>query len=407
MKGSSNKMDKRFVYSVLLFIAIILIGATLRSPISSVGPLVPFFTEDLNISNTMVGFMNTLPLVAFGLFSPFIPKISKKYGMEFTLMISMIVLTAGIWVRGAGDTNLLLFGTLLIGLAIAVGNVISPALIRSAFPSQVGLVTGFYSLSMNIVSALAAGASVSIAISPAFDWRFAMQVWMIFPILAVIVLFIRFPYEKSIRKKVFADITTEKGTSMWTNGFAWVITFYMGLQSLIPYSLFAWLPAILVAQGFNESKAGWLVTVFQLGLLPVTFLAPIIASKMNDQRLIASLGGLFFFIGLFGIAFMPNSLIIPALIFVGLGAGTTFSLAIMFFVLRTRTVEDSYSLSGMAQSIGYLIAAAGPLFLGILSDYTGWTPPLIILMIAAIIIAILGLIAGRPFKIGHEKANSN
>lgn len=104
MEGSSNKMDKRFIYSILLFIAIVLIGATLRSPISSVGPLVPFFTEELNISNTMVGFMNILQLVAFGLFSPFIPKISKKCGMEFTLMISMIVLTARILVRGAGTT---------------------------------------------------------------------------------------------------------------------------------------------------------------------------------------------------------------------------------------------------------------------------------------------------------------
>lgn len=104
MKGSSNKMDKRFIYSILLFIAIVLIGATLRSPISSVGPLVLFFTEELNRSTTMVGFMNTLLLVAFGLFSPFIPKISKKYGMEFTLMISMIELTAGIWMCGAGTT---------------------------------------------------------------------------------------------------------------------------------------------------------------------------------------------------------------------------------------------------------------------------------------------------------------
>jgi len=75
---------------------------------------------------------------------------------------------------------------------------------------------------------------------------------------------------------------------------------------------------------------------------------------------------------------MPAFLIIPALIFAGPGAGTTFSLAVMFSVLRIRTVEDSYSLSGIAQSIGYLIAAAGPLFLGILSDYTGWTTPLII-----------------------------
>src|SRR5690625_4853563 len=130
---------KERYYIVLLLLAIVFIGGSLRSPISSIGPLVPFFSEDLGLSNTMIGFLNTLPLLAFGLFSPFIPGIARKYGMEIPLLISMVFLTAGIFMRGMDGTVMLFFGTAVIGLSIAVGNVLSPGLIKATFPFKVGL----------------------------------------------------------------------------------------------------------------------------------------------------------------------------------------------------------------------------------------------------------------------------
>ena len=151
---------KERYYIGLLLLVIIFVGASLRSPISSIGPLVPFFTEDLDINNTTVGLLNTLPLIAFAFFSPFIPKIARKYGMEIPLMIAMVFLTVGILIRGMDGTFMLFFGTAIIGMAIAVGNVLSPGLIKSTFPFKVGIMTGLYTFSMNIVSALSAGLSV-------------------------------------------------------------------------------------------------------------------------------------------------------------------------------------------------------------------------------------------------------
>ncbi|MCD8829422.1 MFS transporter [Staphylococcus gallinarum] len=399
------KINRYKYFTILLFLAVLFIGATLRSPISSIGPLVPFFKEELGVSNSLVGLMNTLPLVAFGLFSPLIPKLSQKFGMERTLMYSMVILAIGMWLRGTGGASLLLIGTIIVGFAIAVGNVMAPGLIKSSFPQQMGFVTGMYSVTMNLVSALAAGLSVSIAVAPGMNWRIAMQIWLIVPIIAALVLVLRIPYLRSRKKKVFAEIDSEPKQSVWKSKLAWTITLFMGLQSFIPYSLFAWLPIMLTTKGFSESEAGWLVTVNQLGIIPVAFVAPIIAGRMKKQSSLALFGAGSFFVGLLGIAYLPNAAIVLYLILIGVGAGTTYSLAMMFFVLRTQDIEQSYQLSGMAQSIGYLLAAVGPVCLGMISDITGsWSVPLIVLMGVAVLIAIFGFISGQPLTV-HQPAH--
>lgn len=267
--------------------------------------------------------------------------------------------------------------------------------------------TGLYSVSMNLVSALSAGLSVSIALSPGYDWRFAMQIWGIIPALAVIILLLRLPGIITTRKKVFAKIDARPGKGLLKSKLAWAVTLFMGLQSLIAYSLFAWLLIILTTKGFTESEAGWLMTTYQLALLPIAFLAPIVASKMENQSGLAFLSGMMFFVGLLGVSLISSSYwVVPFLIIIGIGAGTTFSLAMIFFVMRTGTVEQSSQLSAMAQSIGYLIAAAGPLFLGTLSEFAnGWAIPLVVLMSVAVMVALLGLYAGRPEKINFEEAN--
>lgn len=394
--GAFMSVRKERYYIALILLAIIFIGASLRSPISSIGPLVPFFSVDLGIGNTAIGLLNTLPLLAFGLFSPFIPRIARKYGMEIPLLISMVFLTAGIFIRGLDGTFMLFFGTAVIGLSIAVGNVLSPGLIKATFPFKVGLMTGIYSFSMNIVSALSAGLSVSVATSAGYDWRTALVMWGLFPLIAVVILMLRMPMVMGERKKVFKKIDDVPSEKLWNSKLAWAITFYMGLQSLIPYTLFAWLPAILVDKGFGETEAGWLMTIYQLGVLPTTFIAPLIAYRFSNQRGIGVVSGLMFAAGLAGVLFTQvHWMIIPFLILTGIGAGTTFSLAMIFFVLRANSVQQSAQLSGMAQSFGYVLAATGPLLLGMLAEFTGsWNPSLIILIAVSFMIAVFGYFAG-------------
>jgi len=402
MRLFENDFTKKY-YLFLLLSAILLVAATLRSPMTSVGPLIPLYRGDLEASNGMGGLVNTLPLITFGLFSPFIPKISRKHGMEMTLLIAMVVLSICTFIRASGGIELLLFGTLLMGMAIAVGNILMPGLIKSSFPYRIGLMTGLYSVSMNLFGALASGISVPIASISGLDWRNAMQIWSFLSLLAVVVLLLRLPISYSGRKKGFAEVKSQPSKAIFKSKIAWAVTFFMDLQSLIPNSLFTWLPEISLIKGFNESEAGWLIAICQASLIPATFIAPILADRMQNQRLLGISSGLLFFFGLAGIAFSSSYIIIGFLALTGVGAGAAFSLSMMFFVLRTNTTMESAQLSGMAQSIGYIIAATGPLFLGIIADITGgWAVPFIILMAAALCIAFLGDIAGKDRKVSSE-----
>lgn len=395
-----NLETKKTYYIYMLFIAILLVGATLRSPIASVGPLVPHIKNDLAMSNTAIGFMNTLPLIAFGLFSPLVPKIAAKLGIEVTLLVSMFILSFGVIFRVLGNSSVLIIGTLIIGIAISAGNVLTPSLIKSSFIKNTGFVVGIYSITMNLISALSSGLTSSIANSGAFDWQFAMQLWVVFPVLAIIAFFLRFPQLKIKENLTFGNVHNEITTTVWKSKFAWAITLYMGLQSLIPYSLFAWLPQILETKGFNANQAGWYMSIFQLAMLPINFVIPIITSKMQKQSFLTLTAGLLLVVGLLGMLLLNNNWIIAFLILIGLGTGATYSLAMMFFVLKTVSVKKSSDLSGMAQSIGYLLAASGPLLLGIISQQSGsWNFSIILLILVGILVSIFGFISGKDMKI--------
>ncbi|MBF7019959.1 MFS transporter [Staphylococcus sp. 18_1_E_LY] len=395
-----NLETKKTYYIYMLLIAILLVGATLRSPIASVGPLVPHIKSDLAMSNTAIGFMNTLPLIAFGLFSPLVPKIAAKLGIEVTLLISMFILSFGVIFRVFGDSTVLILGTLVVGIAISAGNVLTPSLIKSTFIKNTGFVVGLYSITMNLISALSSGLTSSIANSGTFDWKFAMQLWVIFPVLAIVAFFLRFPQLKVKENLTFGNINNEIATTVWKSKFAWAITLYMGLQSLIPYSLFAWLPQILETKGFNGNQAGWYMTIFQLAMLPINFIIPIITSKMQKQSFLTLTSGIFLVVGLLGVLLINNNWVIVFLVLIGLGTGATYSLAMMFFVLKTATVKKSSDLSGMAQSIGYILAASGPLLLGIISQQTGsWNFSIILLILVGVLVSIFGFISGKDTKI--------
>src|SRR5699024_9221497 len=135
---------------------------------------------------------------------------------------------------GMDGTFMLFFGTAVGGISIAFGIVVSPGLIRASFSFQVGLMTGLYTFSMNIVSALSDGLSVTVAASSDFDWRTALAMWGIFPRIGALVLVLRMARTLEERKKTFKKIDDKPSQSLWHSKLAWAVTIYMGLQSLIP-----------------------------------------------------------------------------------------------------------------------------------------------------------------------------
>src|SRR5690625_3055428 len=112
--------------SWLLLIGVVLVAANLRVPLTSIGAVISFIRDDLNISNALAGTITTLPLLAFAFLSPFAPKIANRIGMEWTIAFSLILLIIGITMRSLTGIGFLFIGTLFIGLAIAIGNVLIP-----------------------------------------------------------------------------------------------------------------------------------------------------------------------------------------------------------------------------------------------------------------------------------------
>ncbi|QGM30531.1 MFS transporter [Bacillus sp. N3536] len=379
----------------LLIIGIIFISSTLRAPLTAVGPIISYIREGLDISNVLAGFITTIPLLAFAIISPFAPRVARRLGMEMTLFLAILLLAVGIAIRSIGTPFFLLFGTALVGVAIAFANVLIPSFIKLKFPLQIGLLTGIFTVSMNLSAGIGAGISYPIAEGTSFGWQGALGFWSI---LAIVACLVWIPQIKKKQQLVTEgpDTNPVKAKSILKSPLTWSITLCMGFQSLIFYTTAAWIPEILQTQGMEAEKSGWMLSIMQFSQLPMTFLIPILAGRMKDQRILVAVYTICYLIGFTGLLYGSLSLAILWMVFLGLGGGASFGLVMMFFSLRSRTPMEAADLSGVAQSIGYLLAAIGPVFFGFVHDTTGsWNTPMILFIVTAILLFSAGMHAGR------------
>ena len=337
----------------------------------------------------MAGLVTTLPLLAFGLVSPLAPHIARRLGLERALSLGLFVLGIGTVLRAQGSESALLVGMFWVGAGIAIGNVLLPSLVKRDFPTQIGVMTGAYVTVMNVFAGLGSGVSVPLARDLGLSWRGSLAIWAL---LAVIGLCVWFPYLKYRHQP---DVP--QGPGFWRSPIAWQITLFMGLQSLLFYVNIAWLPTLLHDRGFSLAISGWIVSLVQIVSLPGTFLMPVLAERQRRQHSLVLATAAMFVVGYLGLWLMTSQLwSIIWVIWVGFGSGVSISLALAFFSLRTYHHESAARISGMAQSVGYLLAALGPIAAGYLHAVTAsWTWPLVMLVIVSVLMTIAGLGASR------------
>lgn len=193
--------------------------------------------------------------------------------------------------------------------------------------------------------------------------------------------------------------------SVWHSPLAWCVSLFMGLQCLFLYSIIAWLPEILHSHGLDLTSAGWMLFLFQFASMPTSFLAPIIAGRYEDQRIITVVSGIFCLAGLVGLLVGGSMLWLSIwLLLISIGGGACFSLAFTFIGLRSANARQAAELSGMAQLLGYLLAAGGPSLIGYLFDITSsWTIPMLLFIAMSIAMIGVGLIVGRKQHISQLK----
>ncbi len=392
----TEKTAQKKPFQLLLFLGLIFVAINLRAPITAVGPLVPTMKTELPFSSGVFGLLTTIPLIMFALLSPFVRRISDRFGAGKTLLIAITVILLGVALRSYAGNAGLFAGTFLLGAGIAIGNVLVPGIIKARFPERLGLATGAFTISMTSFAAVSAAVSYPISKLPNMGWRNSLAIWIA---LAIVGILVWLPQRKLsiVQTKMDTAVTQQQEKSVWRTKLAWWLTVLMGAQSFLFYFFAAWLPSIALFKGLSPEAAGYLAFAFQLTTIPAAFLIPAIATRLKDQRGLISVVSVLYIASLCGLAMAKSTALLTVCVMLyGFSTGSCFNLCMLLIGLRTQNAERATSLSGMVQSLGYGFGALGPLLGGWLFDWTGnWNAALVCVGILIVIIFFSGRQAGK------------
>jgi CP family cyanate transporter-like MFS transporter len=380
--------------SVLLVAAIVAVALNQRPAVVAVAPVLGDLRVDTGLGAALAGLLTAVPVLCFGAFAPVAPRLARRIGLETAVGLSLVLLAAGIALRLLSPVALLYAGSLLAGAAIALANVLLPAYVKREF-RRPGAVMGLYSASLNVGAAAGAALTVPLAAALGLDWRAALGLWVA---LAVAALALWLPVAGTGRANRRSGPLPE-GTGSWSllrQPLARQVTTYIGLQSVQFYSLGAWLPTLLADAGVPVRQGGLLLGLANLVGAGGALVAPALAGRMRTQRPLVLTVALAYVLGLGGLLIAPNTGTLVWVSAFGLAQGAGFALALTLIVLRSPTPLTAARLGGVAQCLGYLLAAAGPPLLGGLHDATdGWGWPVAFLLAALVPMTWAGWGAAR------------
>jgi MFS transporter, CP family, cyanate transporter len=409
--------------AALLIAGAIVLGINMRAAITSLPPIFPELESALHLSAGTLSLLAAIPVLCFGVFSGAGAPLSRRFGEERVLGMAVVLLVAGLLLRGVSPPVLLFPGTVIAGAAIALLNVLLPSLVKRRIPERAGLVIGLY-LAMLSVGAIAASAvAVPVfnaagggATSGSASVRIALGLWAAPAVLATVLWVpqLRYrtvpngtPTESAVP---MADVLTEEARpaatrpagalAMGRSALAWQVTAFMGLQSLSYYATLSWFPTMFRDRGVSAVHAGDLLALMNLGNAVTALLIPVLAHRAKDQRKLAVAAVVATGAGIAGAVFGPATLAPVCIAVLGLGQGATLGLAIFYTMARAPDPATAASLSAFAQGVGYLLASTGPLTIGFLHDATGgWTLPAVVLLGVAVAELISGWLAGRALTV--------
>lgn len=379
----------------MIVVGIVLFAANLRPAVATVGPLLGDIEDDLHISSSTEGLLLTLPVLCFGLVGPLAPALGKRFGYPRTVVVALLMLIAGLSIRLAPGLAPLFIGAALGGAAIAVGNVSLPVLVRQNFPERTGLMTGVYMTSLVSVAAVSAALAVPLA-EALGGWRAGLAIWGVPAVLALGIWLTQIRRATQDEDSALAAPQPGSIRPLLRDRVAWQVTLFFGLQSCAFYVVLSWLPTIFKDEGIGSTEAGALLGVVFAAGIPLALLIPSYAAGLSHQRGLVSTCTLLIAAGFAGLIALPGDLALVWALLLGIGLGIAFPLAQIMVQLRSHDVESTAGLSAMAQSVGYVIAASGPLTVGIIHDVTGsWNPALVLMLLLGGAQLVAGLGAGR------------
>lgn len=387
-------MSKSHLPLGLLIITLILSAINMRSPIVMLGSVASVLTEALGLSLSTVGLLGALPMPMFAFGALVAPMLAKRFGLEVVMMVCTAVLAISVLMRVWFGVGGLLVGIVMLSLAIGLLNALTAPFIKKYAPNHIALATGVFSLSMSLFSGFCA--FVVVPMMTVMSWQMALSSWGLFAFMVLFLLF--YIHRQKPPDTPHTDITPSHFNA-WKNKEAWYMGIFMGIQSLLFYTVASFLPSIGMSYGLNLLEAGKLAFAFQVVAPIAIFLLTYLIRQGFSTRAIALAGSLMNVVGVGGLIWLPDHLLTWSAL-MGLGAAAIFTLSLMMFSLRTTRLDTARDLSGMVQAVGYSVAFFGPLVLGWLYERTGtWALSLWVLFMLMCVNVGFGWVAGRDDKV--------
>ena len=394
----------------MLVVGVLALGYNLRGAITSLPPVFPELQSSLGLSSTTISILAATPVICFGAVSGFAASLARRAGEERVLLGASIALVIGLVARGAAPGALLFPGTILCSGAIAVMNVLLSSLIKRRWPERAGFLIGLY------IMALSAGAIVASLVSVPL-WQgtggsVALTLgWLAAPAALAVLLWL--PQARSAPRPTATAAAGRPAArprparvAVYRYAVTWHVTIFMGMQSLLYYATLSWLPTMLRDRGESAAAAGDLLALMGVGNLAVSLFIPMLAQRMRSQVALVVPTTIAVTAGLAGLLYLPLGGAVGWALILGAGQNAALALAIFFTAARAPHAAAAASLSSLAQAVGYLLASAGPLEVGLLHSATGsWTAPVMVLFALSAVMLVAGLLAARPRMLpaGQEK----
>ena len=148
----------------------------MRAPINALGPVAEDVIETLGFGYAVYGFVAALPIFLFGLMSPVVSRLLRRFSGERLFLAGLLLLIFGCWARGADDPLLFIAGTLVMGFGITQLNVLMPAVIKTGFKEKWPVMMSVYAALIGLSGTAGVALSTQLFAATA-DFSASLRVW--------------------------------------------------------------------------------------------------------------------------------------------------------------------------------------------------------------------------------------
>lgn len=391
----------------VVLLGVVLVALNLRVAVAAVSPILAEVRTEVALTDALAGVLGAVPVVAFALFGALAPAIARRIGLEPSLILAMVLSAVGEVVRSTVSAPVAFIVWSVVALAgMGMGNVLLPPLVKRYFPDRIGAVTAVYSVALSVSAAVPPLLAVPLARE--VGWRSSLAVWAVVGAVAVVPWLVVVVRSARARRNLSGVLAHASGPSpllasrhraggrVWRSPLAWGLALTFAVNTMNVYILFAWLPRLLADTGVGPEAAGRWLALFAILGLPPALVTPVLAVRMrNPWWLVVGFVGCYV-VGYLGLLLSPTTPLWLWVVLLGVAPGT-FPLLLTLINLRTRTSAGATSLSGFVQGLGYGLAGAGPVVVGLVVDATGeFTLVLVGLLVTMVVLLVASAVACRP-----------